>query len=73
LKDREKTLAYLSNIRRLPMTSHHELMELIEIRKLSGLGIGSVDLHLISACLLSGAELMTFDKNLSKAWELCKQ
>jgi hypothetical protein len=42
-------------------------MELIETRKLYGLGIGWVDAHLIASALLSDCDLLTADQRLKKA------
>jgi predicted nucleic acid-binding protein len=44
-----------------------EVLDLIENRKLYGLGIGWVDAHLIVSALLSDCELLTADLRLKKA------
>lgn len=55
-------------MQRLPQTSvatHHEVLHLIERKRLMGRGIGLVDAHLLASVLLSGnAKLWTRDKKL---------
>lgn len=72
LKDRKKSIVYLESLSRLPTSSMDEVMALIEIKKLYGSGLGFVDAHLIAACLFSGSELMTYDKNLAQVWARCR-
>jgi predicted nucleic acid-binding protein len=72
LKARQETVGYLSNLRQLPRASHDELLRLIESRKLYGTGVGAMDVQLMGASLIAGAEIFTLDKNLAKAWELCR-
>lgn len=59
----------LSNLNALPfakLASHSEVMQLMEARKLYGLGLGWIDAHLLASALLSNCLLWTFDKRLSK-------
>jgi len=61
--------AVLSNLNALPfakIASHYEVMQLIEARKLYGLGLGWIDAHLVASALLSNCLLWTFDKRLSQ-------
>lgn len=68
LRRREETLGLLSNLPQARSASHSEVMTLIEIRHLHGLGIGYVDAHLLAATLLTeGARLWTRDKRLATA------
>lgn len=72
VKDRLNFIAHLHGLPRLPTSSQREIMELLEIKKLHGAGIGFVDLHLVSACLFAGTSLLTYDKNLAQVWARCK-
>jgi predicted nucleic acid-binding protein len=67
LKKRELTLAYLNSLPSAVTAQHDEAMGIVESRKLSGLGIGWIDTHLIASALLSGCALWTFDERLKKA------
>ena len=61
--------AVFSNLNALPfakLASHSEVMQLMEARKLYGLGLGWIDAHLLASALLSNCLLWTFDKRLSK-------
>lgn len=44
----------------------HEVRHLIEHHRLMGRGIGWVDMHLLTSCLLSRVKLWTRDRNLAK-------
>ncbi len=59
----------LSNLTALPsakLASHTEVIQLIETRKLHGLGLGLIDAHLLASSLISKCLFWTFDKRLSK-------
>lgn len=61
--------AVLSNLNSLPsakLASHSEVMQLIEVRKLHGLGLGLIDAHLLSSALISKCLFWSFDRRLSK-------
>lgn len=47
-----------------PLASDREVRRLIEVRHLSGSGIGYVDAHLIASALMAGASLLTEDLRL---------
>ena len=68
-----KVSAMLNNLNRLPkatIASNDEVLGLIVRRKLSGLGIGYVDAHLLAAArLTAGAELWTRDNGLRSVAE----
>jgi predicted nucleic acid-binding protein len=58
----------LSLLQALPMAipaEHREALELIEINRLTGKGLGYVDVHLLAAALLMGVPLWTLDKKLA--------
>jgi len=67
LKNRERTLQDLQTLTRVHTAMHDEVLHLLEIHKLSGSGLGWVDLHLLAAAKLSGSLILTLDRNLGKA------
>lgn len=69
LARREEVLWMLSQLPRLPEARHDEAMALIEQRRLAGQGLGWVDMHLLAAALLAGAQLWTKDKRLRSVAE----
>jgi len=72
LKYREEILDALKQLPQLHPATHEDCLKLIEENKLYGKGIGFVDVHLLAACKLSNAVLMTYDKTLSKLSHLVK-
>lgn len=69
LSPREKILALLATLPTIPATSNQETMDFIETHKLFGLGLGLIDIHLLTSSLLGRASLWTRDKKLVKAAE----
>jgi hypothetical protein len=69
LHDRELTLASLELLPELPVAELHEVRQLIEIRKLYGLGVGFVDAHLLASLLIvqTPTEIWTNDEALKRA------
>jgi hypothetical protein len=67
--DRMTVLAMLQDMPRATVASLEEVRELIEIRSLYDKGIGLVDVHLLSAIILSPmpTELWTADTDLADA------
>lgn len=66
LRNRARILGYLSNLPVVPMAQHHEVLALVESRRLMGTGIGWVDAHLLASCLLAHIRLWTLDKPLGR-------
>jgi len=64
LHNREVTLGLLDSLPKPILATNHEAYHLIESRKLSGLGIGFLDVHLIGSCQLSDCTIWTRDKLL---------
>jgi hypothetical protein len=64
LRDRQQTLGLLRSLRRSKVASDHEAYHLIETKNLFGAGLGFLDVHLLSACQLTGCQLWTRDKAL---------
>jgi predicted nucleic acid-binding protein len=68
LKQRALVLKSLREIPRASVASDDEVFDLIERRRLHGLGIGYVDVHLLASTLLSDhAALWTRDRRLHEA------
>ena len=67
LKDRRKLLADLAALPAAKTASTEEVFDLIELRKLSGRGLGWTDVHLLASALISNARLWSIDKRLHDA------
>lgn len=67
LKDRANTLALLDLLPQVPVAHLNEVREMIEARRLCGLGIGLIDAHLLASVFISPPALLwTRDKQLRK-------
>jgi predicted nucleic acid-binding protein len=65
LRQRDLVLGELQSLPAIVVALHQEVLHLIEQHRLSGIGIGYVDAHLLSAVQLTpGASLWTRDKRL---------
>ena len=69
LQKRTEILQLLKTLPQTVVVENEEILTFIENHKLSGLGIGLVDIHLLTSSVLSKIPLWTFDKKLSKAAE----
>ena len=67
LKNRTRILSDLEALPSAASATHEEVMQLVELRKLSGLGIGWIDAHLLASALLSNCQLWTLDGRLVRA------
>lgn len=67
LRHRNQILHDLRLLPKVSMPTDDEVLDWIEKRKLFGRGIGWIDAHLLLSCLLSGAQLWTYDKSLISA------
>jgi len=67
LSNRARVLNDLQALPSARSATHNEVMQLIEARRLWGLGIGWVDGHLLAAALLSACPLWTLDRRLLRA------
>jgi len=72
LKNRQEILGHLETLPMAKMAEHPEVLAMLESQKLTGKGLGWVDVHLLAAASLSGAELWTLDKGLHRATEYLK-
>lgn len=64
LRNRSEILNLLAALPNAEVASHEEAMILVTDRKLSGKGIGWIDVHLLASTLLSNCTLWTKDKAL---------
>jgi predicted nucleic acid-binding protein len=64
---RSAVLRDLSRLPSAPLIAETEVLEMVEVRSLSGSGMGWVDAHLLASALVSRAVLWTFDRPLVRA------
>lgn len=70
IANRESFLSDLALLPEVPVASTGELFRLVELRKLSGRGIGITDLHLIASALFGGRPaIWTRDRRLGEVAE----
>ncbi|MCZ6915669.1 MAG: PIN domain-containing protein [Gemmatimonadetes bacterium] len=67
LHQRPEILSYFAKLPRASTAEHGEVMELVERRRLHGVGIGWVDAHLLTSVVLEGLVVWTLDKPLQAA------
>jgi len=67
LKNREEILSLFQSLPSTTVVEQNEFMEFVESRKLSGNGLGFVDVHILASAVLAGVALWTGDKSLDKA------
>lgn len=72
LKNRKEIISLLSELPKTQSVEHHEVLSFIEKNKLMRIGIGLIDVHLLSSSLLSNTSLWTLDKKLEHASKLLK-
>jgi predicted nucleic acid-binding protein len=65
IKNRKEILELLSALPTISLATHAEVLFFIENHHLFGVGLGWVDMHLLSACLINSHSLWTFDKKLA--------
>jgi predicted nucleic acid-binding protein len=67
IRSRGKFLTLLSELPRVPVASHDEVMALIDAQHLHGKALGIVDAHLLASALLSpGTRMWTKDRALAR-------
>lgn len=67
LRNRARILSDLQALPSAASATNAEVMQLIEVRKLWGLGIGWIDSHLLASALLSTCLFWTHDRRLLRA------
>jgi predicted nucleic acid-binding protein len=66
LKNRTEILSLLQALPVSAVAESHEILELIEARKLMNRGFGYVDVNLLASALLTATPLWTLDKRLDE-------
>ncbi len=66
LKNRKEVINLLKQLPEAVITTHKEAINYLDQHKLSGKGIGWIDIHLLSSCALTSIKLFTVDKRLQK-------
>ena len=69
MKNRHEVLSLLNALPAAAVAEHGEVMHLLNERRLCGLGLGWIDIHLLASATLSKATLWTMDRPLKKAVE----
>ena len=67
LKNRARILGDLEVLPSAVSATHEEVLRLIEVRQLWGMGIGWIDAHLLASAILSECQLWTLDAKLLRA------
>ena len=66
LKRRSEILSLLGSLPQVIEAEHDEVLSLVESRRLSGRGLGWIDVHLLASALLQRTTLWTLDKRLAE-------
>jgi predicted nucleic acid-binding protein len=69
LENRREILGLLQTLPRAAAVSDDEVMRFIELRRLMGVGLGYIDVHLLASALVSGVPLWSLDRTLNKTAE----
>lgn len=67
LKNRKEIISLLRALPQAQTAEDDEILQFIESKRLMGLGIGIVDVHLLASALLTKVSLWTADKRLYTA------
>jgi predicted nucleic acid-binding protein len=67
LKHRSETLSLLHKLPEAPLADSADVLALIDTHGLMGVGLGWVDVHLLSSTLLAHTQLWTLDRQLARA------
>ena len=65
LRRRREVVAALGSLPASPVAAHREVLRLLEEKKLTGRGVGWIDVHLVASALLAGCALWTLDGPLA--------
>ena len=66
LRRREELLSLMNSLPRVTAAEHDEVLAMVETRRLSGRGLGWVDVHLLASAMLGHTTLWTLDKRLAE-------
>lgn len=67
LPKRKDVLSWLGNLFQTPVAEPQEILVMIDALKLSGEGLGYIDMHMIATARLAGIPLWTKDRRLADA------
>lgn len=65
LRHRARVLEGIGELPRVREASHADVMHMVSDRKLWGMGVGWVDMHLLASALITGCAFFTYDKRLT--------
>lgn len=65
LANRAEVLELIGALPSAPVADHHEVLAFVENRRVMGLGLGWIDVHLLASAVLGSLPLWTSDKRLS--------
>ncbi|MFH0922336.1 MAG: PIN domain-containing protein [Fibrobacterota bacterium] len=66
LRNRKEILSLLQTLPGTPVVSNSEHLHFIELKKIHGIGLGFVDIHLLASVCLTGCKIYTHDKTLHR-------
>ena len=69
IKNRDEVINLLRSLPEVLVAEHDEVMQFLCDKKLSGRGLGWIDLHLLASASLSRAGLWTMDRALQRVVE----
>jgi predicted nucleic acid-binding protein len=64
---RDEVLALLAALPQAPTADHPEALAFVETNRLTGSGVGWIDVHLLASAKLVGLPLWTLDRRLASA------
>ena len=64
IKNRKEIIPLLQALPKALVAENDEVLQFIEQKKLMGIGIGLIDVHLLASSLLTGVPLWTTDKRM---------
>jgi len=67
IRNRDEILSLLHALPQAKTATDSEVLQLIQVHRLMGAGLGLVDVHLLASALLSSAPLWTSDRRLGAA------
>lgn len=71
-KNRKEILSLLKNLSQAKILYDEEVLDFIEQKKLMGMGIGYIDVHLLASAMVSDLLVWTADKRLKKVAQKLK-
>jgi len=67
MRNRVEILSLLQSLPMAETAEHSEVMQFIERNRLSGKGLGYVDVHLLASAVITDAPLWTLDRKVQQA------